>query len=71
MTSLLIQFLPSSLHGALFCICTGNSVATAGLPELLLSSACTASGAFLLSDCPSSEEAGGAQGSGRGHSRDS
>lgn len=42
----------------MFCICTGNGVATAGLRELLLSSACTASGAFLLPDCPPASRLG-------------
>jgi len=47
-----VNFLCSSLYGAMFGICAGNSVDNTGIFSLLLSSAYTASKTFLLHTPP-------------------
>ena len=66
-----VNFLHSSWYGAVVWICAGNSVDNTGMFSLLLSSAYTEPRPFLLLTHPTSEQAGGAQGVWRGHSRDS
>ena len=66
-----VNFFHSSYYGTMFRICAGNSVDNTGMLSLLLSSAYTESGPFLLLTPPHQRVGWGAQGVGRGHSQDS
>ena len=69
--SFLIQVLPRSSSGALFCVCAENSLEKPGACELVLSSACPAPRAFLLLRLPRQRAGWGGprrwQGTQRGH----
>ena len=69
--SFLIQVLPRSSYGAMFCVCAEKSLEKPGACELVLSSACTAPRAFLLLRLPRQRAGWGCprrrEGTQRGH----